>query len=97
MNSFLEKIGVNLKVIYLPDIIYEIQGEWWVMPDWVFHLNKGICRSKITQEIEKMTVQSPQNNQPEETRKDFEIRLIAKAWTDEAFRRLSAPEFPSDL
>ena len=41
-----------------------------------------------------MTAQTPQNNQPEETRKDFEMRLIAKAWTDEAFRQqlLSNPK-----
>ncbi len=41
-----------------------------------------------------MTAQTPQKNQPEETRKDFEIKLIAKAWTDEAFRQqlLSNPQ-----
>ncbi|GAA6615657.1 NHLP leader peptide family RiPP precursor [Scytonema sp. NUACC26] len=41
-----------------------------------------------------MTAQSPQNDRSEETRKDFEIRLIAKAWTDEAFRQqlLSNPK-----
>lgn len=41
-----------------------------------------------------MTAQTPQNNQPEETRKDFEMKLIAKACTDEAFRQqlLSNPK-----
>ncbi|GAA6615663.1 NHLP leader peptide family RiPP precursor [Scytonema sp. NUACC26] len=64
------------------------------MPDWVFHLGKGICISKITQEIQEMSVQISQNNQPEEIRKDFEMKLIAKAWTDEAFRQqlLSNPK-----
>lgn len=41
-----------------------------------------------------MTAQIPQNNQPGETRKDFEIQMIAKAWTDEAFKQqlLSNPK-----
>ena len=41
-----------------------------------------------------MTAQTPQNNQLEETRKDFEMKLIAKACTDEAFRQqlLSNPK-----
>lgn len=34
-----------------------------------------------------MTAQNPQNNPSEETRKDFEMKLIAKAWTDETFRQ----------
>ena len=41
-----------------------------------------------------MTAQNAQNNQPEQTRKDFELKLIAKAWTDESFRQqlLSNPK-----
>ena len=41
-----------------------------------------------------MTAQIPQNNQPEESRKDFEIKLLNKAGTDEAFRQqlLSNPK-----
>lgn len=34
-----------------------------------------------------MTTQTPQANQPEQTRKDLEVSLIAKAWTNEAFKQ----------
>lgn len=34
-----------------------------------------------------MTAQTPQDNQPEQTRKDFEVSLVAKAWTNEAFKQ----------
>lgn len=34
-----------------------------------------------------MTAQTFQDNQPEQTRKDLEVSLIAKAWTNEAFKQ----------
>ncbi len=34
-----------------------------------------------------MTAQTPQDNQSEQTRKDFEVNLVAKAWTNEAFKQ----------